>query len=103
MSSASLTDAQKAFDNEMLLSRSNVLKAKNDTSNRVYRVYADGIFDMAHLGHFRMLEQVKKSLGNEAKVHVLCGVCNDEDTIKFKGKVVFCLDVLLFCNLGHES
>ncbi len=54
-----------------------------------YRVYADGVFDMAHVGHFKVLEQAKKALGNPAKVHLLCGVCNDEDVMQFKGKVVW--------------
>lgn len=43
---------------------------------------------MAHVGHFKMLQQAKYSLGDPKKVELVCGVCNDEDTIKYKGKVV---------------
>ena len=43
---------------------------------------------MAHVGHFKMLQQAKFSLGDPKKVELVCGVCNDEDTIKYKGKVV---------------
>ena len=43
---------------------------------------------MAHVGHFKMVEQAKKSLGDPKKVVLLCGVCNDEDVMKYKGKVV---------------
>lgn len=71
----------------MRLSRENVAKARADTSGRVYRVYCDGVFDLFHLGHARMLEQAKKSLGNPAKVHLLAGVCSDEDVHRYKGKV----------------
>ena len=77
-----------AEDPLMILCRENVARAKTDTSGRVYRVYCDGIFDLAHVGHFNMLKQVKYSLGDPNKVFVLCGVCSDEDTKKFKGKVV---------------
>jgi choline-phosphate cytidylyltransferase len=79
---------RRDHDKAMDLCRRNVEAAKADKTGRVYRVYADGIFDMAHLGHFRMLEQAKNSLGDPKKVELVCGVCNDEDTIKWKGKVV---------------
>lgn len=79
---------RREHDDAMALCKRNVDAARADKSGRVYRVYADGIFDMAHQGHFRMLEQAKHALGDAKKVELVCGVCNDEDTIKYKGKVV---------------
>lgn len=66
----------------------NVQLARDDNSGRIYRVYADGVFDLFHLGHMRVLEQAKKALGDPAKVTLICGVCTDEDVHKWKGKTV---------------
>lgn len=49
---------------------------------------SDGVFDLFHMGHARMLEQAKKSLGSPAKVYLLAGVCSDEDVHRYKGKTV---------------
>lgn len=72
----------------MKLSKERVAAARNDTSGRVYRVYCDGVFDLFHMGHARMLEQAKKSLGSPDKVFLLAGVCSDEDVHRYKGKTV---------------
>src|SRR5947209_5968391 len=61
-------------DPTMVLSRENVRKAKADKSGRVYRIYSDGCFDMFHIGHMNMLKQVKYSLGDPSKVHLIAGV-----------------------------
>lgn len=49
------------------------------------RIYADGVFDMYHIGHAKVLEQAKKL---RPYTHLICGVAGDEDTIKMKGKIV---------------
>ena len=76
---------QKLDDLE--LSRKNVEAAKADKSGKVFRVYSDGIFDLFHIGHMKMLEQAKKALGAE-RTYLIVGVCSDEDTQRYKGKTV---------------
>ena len=56
----------------------------NDPNNPV-RVYADGVFDMYHVGHAKVLMQAKKLFKH---VHLVVGVSGDEETIEKKGKIV---------------
>ncbi|KAI5191876.1 choline-phosphate cytidylyltransferase [Nematocida sp. AWRm77] len=53
------------------------------------RVYSDGVYDMFHYGHMRMLEQVRKTFPEAV---IIAGVCSDRDTHMHKGQTVLSME-----------
>ena len=56
-------------------------------SGQKIRIFCDGVFDLFHLGHARIFEQVKHMFPG-ADVHVIAGVCADVDILQYKGEFV---------------
>lgn len=60
-------------------------KTNPPPKDRAVRIYADGVFDLFHIGHMRALQQAKMAFD---RVHLIVGVTGNKETHKRKGLTV---------------
>jgi cytidyltransferase-like protein len=56
-------------------------------TDKVLRVYADGVFDGFHIGHSNMLKQCREAFPDQ-KIWLIAGVCDQKDVEEHKGNLL---------------
>lgn len=57
------------------------------STDKVLRIYADGVFDNFHIGHSNMFKQCREAFPDQ-KIWLIAGVCSQEDVVKRKGPTI---------------
>jgi len=68
--------------------------AAEPSETKVYRIWADGCFDLTHWGHLRVFKQAKEKRQN---VYTLVGIHSDADITAAKGPPLINEDDRYFC------
>jgi choline-phosphate cytidylyltransferase len=61
---------------------------KINNTNKMKRVYIDGVFDLFHRGHLESLIKAKNCLNDPENTYLLVGVVGDEDATGYKRKPI---------------
>ncbi len=54
------------------------------------RIYADGVWDIFHVGHINVFKRLKYL--NQRENYVLIGVCSDEFCKAYKREIIICME-----------
>jgi len=61
---------------------------KINNTNKMKRVYIDGVFDLFHRGHLESLIKAKNCLNDPENTYLLVGVVGDKDATGYKRKPI---------------
>mmetsp|Transcript_13572 Transcript_13572/g.20372 ORF Transcript_13572/g.20372 Transcript_13572/m.20372 type:complete len:160 (+) Transcript_13572:152-631(+) len=67
------------------------MEPSQEKTKRLLRVYADGVFDMFHLGHMSYLKRVRAQFSEP--IHLVVGVCSDETVEMYKRRPVLSYEI----------
>lgn len=72
------------YKGHFLLQTTESQSCVGEDPNNPIRIYADGVFDLLHLGHMRQLEQCKRMF---KYVHLIVGISPDEEVHRYKVRI----------------